>query len=478
MEGKTSVNALKSGICRSNGSPQSETLIQLHELYTFKHDHTLKVRKPYTITKQREKWTEEEHQKFLEALRLYGRGWRQIEEHVGTKTAVQIRSHAQKFFSKVVRESNGGFQCSIKPIEIPPPRPKRKPIRPYPRKSVDSHKGISASSQPETSSSPNHFVTEQDNKSLASVLSAFASDAMGSTDSEQQNGCSSPTSSSTNMESINTSPVEKEIDHVTSNLSAEEEKASLSSANMLGHSAVENIFFMKSNVDFKDPMCAKGDATTVVPFTSIKLFGKIVQVKDSVKPFMCAENLKSQTSKTGQEDIGAVSEILVQALPSTYLDTRLSLGAVIDDWSMVPSRANLSPHMEIHPDKNDHVESTSGATLPRWAFHPGLPFYYITSFNQTHMDFCFKERMKEKEILNERSCTGSNTGTVPRAENREKNSDSVDSQSQHPCPEGRMIPQKCSKGFVPYKRCLAERDMTSSVVASEERERQRARVCS
>ena len=37
------------------------------------------VRKPYTITKHREKWTEEEHQKFLEALKLYGRGWRQIE---------------------------------------------------------------------------------------------------------------------------------------------------------------------------------------------------------------------------------------------------------------------------------------------------------------------------------------------------------------------------------------------------------------
>ncbi|TYJ27819.1 hypothetical protein E1A91_A07G214900v1 [Gossypium mustelinum] len=39
-----------------------------------------KARKPYTITKQREKWTEKEHQRFLEALRLYGRGWRQIEE--------------------------------------------------------------------------------------------------------------------------------------------------------------------------------------------------------------------------------------------------------------------------------------------------------------------------------------------------------------------------------------------------------------
>ena len=41
------------------------------------------VRKPYTITKQREKWTEEEHQKFLEALKLYGRGWRQIEGKLG-----------------------------------------------------------------------------------------------------------------------------------------------------------------------------------------------------------------------------------------------------------------------------------------------------------------------------------------------------------------------------------------------------------
>lgn len=57
----------------------------------------MQTRKNYTLTKIRERWTDEEHLQFVEGLRLFGRGWRQIEEFIGTKTAVQIRSHAQKF---------------------------------------------------------------------------------------------------------------------------------------------------------------------------------------------------------------------------------------------------------------------------------------------------------------------------------------------------------------------------------------------
>ncbi|TMW89559.1 hypothetical protein EJD97_016978 [Solanum chilense] len=85
-----------------------------------------KVRKPYTITKSRESWTDEEHDKFLEALQLFDRDWKKIEDFVGSKTVIQIRSHAQKYFLKV--QKNGSI------AHVPPPRPKRKAAHPYPQK--------------------------------------------------------------------------------------------------------------------------------------------------------------------------------------------------------------------------------------------------------------------------------------------------------------------------------------------------------
>ncbi|CAH2074402.1 unnamed protein product [Thlaspi arvense] len=85
-----------------------------------------KVRKAYTITKSRESWTEGEHDKFLEALQLFDRDWKKIEDFVGSKTVIQIRSHAQKYFLKV--QKNGTL------AHVPPPRPKRKAAHPYPQK--------------------------------------------------------------------------------------------------------------------------------------------------------------------------------------------------------------------------------------------------------------------------------------------------------------------------------------------------------
>jgi SHAQKYF class myb-like DNA-binding protein len=50
------------------------------------------------------RWTDEEHERFCQALKMYGKDWNQIQDYIGTRTSAQIRSHAQKYFSKLFKE--------------------------------------------------------------------------------------------------------------------------------------------------------------------------------------------------------------------------------------------------------------------------------------------------------------------------------------------------------------------------------------
>lgn len=43
----------------------------------------------------------DEHMRFLEAIQKYGRDWKKVQSHVGTRSSTQSRSHAQKFFKKI-----------------------------------------------------------------------------------------------------------------------------------------------------------------------------------------------------------------------------------------------------------------------------------------------------------------------------------------------------------------------------------------
>ena len=47
------------------------------------------------------RWDETEHFKFVEALNKYGNDWKEVQEHVGSRSSSQVRSHAQKFFLKL-----------------------------------------------------------------------------------------------------------------------------------------------------------------------------------------------------------------------------------------------------------------------------------------------------------------------------------------------------------------------------------------
>ena len=44
------------------------------------------------------RWSEEEHQKFIEGILEYGNEWKKVRKIIKTRTSTQARSHAQKFF--------------------------------------------------------------------------------------------------------------------------------------------------------------------------------------------------------------------------------------------------------------------------------------------------------------------------------------------------------------------------------------------
>ena len=51
------------------------------------------------------RWSAEEQAAFEAAYEVYGRDWKQIAREVQTRSVVQVRSHAQKYFKKLSRQA-------------------------------------------------------------------------------------------------------------------------------------------------------------------------------------------------------------------------------------------------------------------------------------------------------------------------------------------------------------------------------------
>lgn len=58
-------------------------------------------------------WSNDEHQRFLEGVTKYGRkSLKAIADHVGTRTATQVRTHSQKYFLKLARQPCTSDDCT------------------------------------------------------------------------------------------------------------------------------------------------------------------------------------------------------------------------------------------------------------------------------------------------------------------------------------------------------------------------------
>jgi SHAQKYF class myb-like DNA-binding protein len=64
------------------------------------------------------RWTREEHEAFLSALQEYGKEWKKVAAKVKTRTVVQTRTHAQKYFQKLQKGMATGEKIGIGGIEI------------------------------------------------------------------------------------------------------------------------------------------------------------------------------------------------------------------------------------------------------------------------------------------------------------------------------------------------------------------------
>uniref|UniRef100_A0A6S8P3T4 Uncharacterized protein n=1 Tax=Amphora coffeiformis TaxID=265554 RepID=A0A6S8P3T4_9STRA len=90
------------------------------------------------------RWTAEEHRLFLQGLEQHGKGWKKIASLIKSRTVVQIRTHAQKYFQKlakarqngeegeVIMEGRGGLSTTaghdlVGGGGLPPPTKRRRP---------------------------------------------------------------------------------------------------------------------------------------------------------------------------------------------------------------------------------------------------------------------------------------------------------------------------------------------------------------
>lgn len=216
---------------------------------------------------------------------------------------------------------------------------------------------------------------------------------------------------------------------------------------------------------------------------SLKLFGKMVLITDSHRPSSPTTGTQKSLLSEATEERG------VQPVSWNLMPMNFSQNSTTEfSWSVFPCGAPVY-YMQFLNENSDPSAAVP-CPMPWWSLYGGLSFPSSQPCDTV-------PAKDDAQLRKEGSLTGSCTGSANMGGESDKNWD-TETQSGQFCMEKeenelktpslfkpsqgsafselRTKGDKSVKGFVPYKRCLAERDIQSTITG-EEREEQRVRLC-
>lgn len=96
LVGSKVVNRLSANMAMTESKEESPLI----EEQTARPKEAEKTQAPVHSPYNTGRWTDQEHEDFINGLRMYGKNWDMLAYSVKTRSATQVRSHAQKFFLK------------------------------------------------------------------------------------------------------------------------------------------------------------------------------------------------------------------------------------------------------------------------------------------------------------------------------------------------------------------------------------------